>query len=106
MSSLLQFSGQIDRKRGVGLLFYLERTLANGWQHEDVESAPCSSCGRDHPQLYRAWRKPRGMFGCWVVFRYNGCDQVPDLSVPIAVERLPRDAKPLSTDEAAEYWHK
>jgi len=55
-------------------------------------------------KLYRVWRKPRGMFGCWVVFKYNGAEHVPDLSVPIAVFKLPRDAEPLTEDEMRQYW--
>jgi hypothetical protein len=56
------------------------------------------------PRLYRIYRRPVGMFGCWVVFRYNGREQVPDLSVPIRVLQLPRDATPLTDEEAAAYW--
>jgi len=55
-------------------------------------------------KLYRIWRKPRGMFGCWVVFQYNGKEQVPDLSIPIAVHKLPRDAEPLTDEEMQRYW--
>lgn len=58
------------------------------------------------PQLYRCWRKPVGMFGCWVVFRYNGTENVPDLSCPISTLQLPRDAKPLSVEEQQQYWFK
>lgn len=56
-------------------------------------------------KLYRIYRRPVGMFGCWVVFRYNGAEHVPDLSVPIAVHSLPRDAKPLTDAECAAYWN-
>jgi hypothetical protein len=55
-------------------------------------------------KLYRIWRKPVGMWGCWVVFRWNGEEHVPDLSVPIGVDKLPRDAEALTDDEAAKYW--
>lgn len=58
------------------------------------------------PKLYRIWRKPCGMFGCWVVFRYNGKKQVPDLSVPISLNVLPRDAEELTEQEAIAYWFK
>lgn len=58
------------------------------------------------PKLYRIYRKPKGMFGCWVVFRYNGKDQVPDLSVPIAVHKLPKDAEAVPEDYAVKYWFK
>jgi hypothetical protein len=56
------------------------------------------------PRLYRIYRRPRGMCGCWVIFRYNGADQVPDLSIPIAIHKLPRDATPLTDTEASAYW--
>lgn len=56
------------------------------------------------PPLYRIFRKPVGMWGCWVEFRYNGEIHVPDLSVPIRVEKLPRDAERLTDEEAAKYW--
>jgi hypothetical protein len=55
-------------------------------------------------KLYRIWRKPVGMFGPWVQFRWNGKLHAPDLSVPIAQINLPRDAEPLTDAEAARYW--
>ena len=56
------------------------------------------------PRLYRVYRRPAGIWGAWIVFRYNGGTHVPDLSVPIAVHTLPRDASPLTNAEAAAYW--
>jgi hypothetical protein len=56
------------------------------------------------PKLYRIFRRPVGMMGCWVVFRWDNAEHVPDLSVPVTVEKLPRDAKPLTDEEAAQYW--
>lgn len=94
MSSLLQFHGSITR-RGVGLEFY----------HVDHEEVACPLCGRSHPQLFIAYRKPRGTWGHWVVFMYNGEEHVPDLSVPIEVDKLPRDAKPVNFYENARSWH-
>ena len=129
MSSLLQFSGRTGR-RGVELQFY--KSLPHGFYldhftgeyrngqpvyegkdyHEysegtgpAAEEVTCLTCGKQHPRLYVAWRKPVGMFGCWVVFRYNGEEHVPDLSVPISLYKLPRDAKPLSDSDNAKYWH-
>ena len=93
MGSLLQFNGRIDRKRGVGLMF------------TSAECYECPQCGKSHEQLYRAWRKPCGMYGPWVVFRYNGAEHVPDLSVPIRIDQLPRDAQPMTIEECAAYWH-
>ena len=56
------------------------------------------------PKLYRIFRKPAGMFGCWVVFRWGGKEHVPDLSVPIGVDTLPRDAREVPEPEACAYW--
>ena len=56
------------------------------------------------PRLYEVYRKPAGTFGCWVVFRWNNEEHIPDLSVPISVTKLPHDAKPISDDDAAKYW--
>ena len=114
MSSLMQFTGTIERTRGVGLEFY--RVIPNERYNNadgtpstiggtDAEVIACPQCGRTHPQLYVAYRKPKGMFGCWVVFRYNGADHVPDLSVPIATLELPKDAKPLTVEQNAARWH-
>lgn len=102
MSAAMQFSGPVSRKRGFGLVFY----LATGQYGRDVvEEQTCAQCGQSHPVIYRAWRKPAGTWGCWVVFRYNGEEHVPDMSIPIAVNRLPRGAQRLDTDAAARYWH-
>ena len=78
--------------------FWSERT-------EYPETVPCATCGKSHAQIHIAPRVPVGMFGCWVVFRYNGEEHVPDLSVPIGVEKLPRDAKPVDAAENARIWH-
>jgi hypothetical protein len=113
MSSLLQHSGRVER-RGVELFFYLvheeESPYTPGKMRyatccEPVSQMRCPRCGKDHPHLYRAWRKPAGMFGCWVVFRYNGEENVPDLSTPIAVFKLPRGAERLTIEECAAHWH-
>lgn len=124
MSSLLQFNGAIGKK-GVQLQAYrVERVWTKGsydcpryfypwsvphtitirtWSYSDreVELEHCPQCDREHPKLYGFWRRPRGMFGCWVVFRYLGEEHVPDLSIPIQLEKLPRDAKPLPLT----LWH-
>ena len=117
MSSLLQFSGNISKK-GVQLQASLVKkvwttsryTLAHdrsititsfSYSYKDVETEHCLTCNRDHAKLYGFWRKPLGMWGQWVVFRYNGEIHTPDLSIPLSLEVLPRDAKPISL----EYWH-
>ena len=123
MSSLLQFTGKTGRK-GVQLQAYkVDRVWTKGsydyrrnlfpysspftitvrtWSYSDVESEPqpCQ-CGRKHPKLYGFWRKPCGMLGHWVVFRIDGEECVPDLSVPIQLRKLPRDARELPL----EIWH-
>lgn len=126
MSSLMQHHGSTTNKtqRGkVELLFYLvERgpewekyngpgaykpspestTFCN--DVEPMELTRPNGSVTTCPKLYRAWRVPVGMWGNWVVFRYNGKEHVPDLSVPIAVFKLPRDAEALTQEEATRYW--
>jgi hypothetical protein len=103
MSSLLQFRGDVSA-RGVGLQFVLRESDA-GWNDPPLEEVLCTICGGWHERIHIAYRKPCGMFGPWVVFRYNGEKHVPDLSIPISTDRLPRDAQPLSDAENAEAWH-
>ena len=132
MSSLLQFDGDVS-SRGVHLQFIQTREGveffrrphftgtwgSNGpvYEGEDIhyhteQTAPyvdlvlCHICGKDHPRIHIAIRKPCGMFGCWVVFRYNGVENVPDLSVPISVFKLPRGARALSGHDSSMVWHK
>lgn len=108
MSSLLQFGGETGR-RGVRLEFTLEYPRSEDpyapiqWTGPDTYT--CAECGREHDRIHVAWRKPAGMFGPWVVFRYNGREHVPDLSIPIGVEKLPRDAVALSDEECSRRWH-
>jgi hypothetical protein len=118
MSSLLQFNGTID-KRGVGLEFIKSTVVKNKvigfdrgtletWTTEDKdydEKHLCTVCGQLHPRMYVAFRKPCGMFGCWVQFRYNGEVHVPDLSIPITVKEYPRDAIRMSDVESSRMWH-
>jgi len=109
MSSLLQFDGKIT-KAGVHLIAYLIKkvpydTIPNLYRDTPVEMTPCSICKKQHEKLYTFVRKPRGMWGWWVVFHYNGEDQLPDLSIPISLYKLPRDARPMDQEEAEKYWH-
>jgi len=118
MTSLLQFNGTIDR-RGVGLEFIKSTVVKNKvigfdrgtletWTTEDKdydEKHLCTVCGQLHPRMYVAFRKPCGMFGCWVQFRYNGEVHVPDLSIPITVKEYPRDAIRMSDVESSRMWH-
>ena len=128
MSSLMQFRGHVSN-RGVDLQFVqIRKTVrvigeaANvygpinyadpnhvdrGYLHVDesyVDTFIDPETGRPLPRLHVATRKPCGMFGCWVVFRYNGEEHVPDLSVPISVEKLPRDARRLTEEESLALW--
>lgn len=116
MSSLLQFHGETGR-RGVRLEFYLTEPHPD---HPDLavlgytrDTCPClradrpdHRAGHTHPRIYVAWRKPVGMLGCWVQFRYNGGIYAPDLSLPIPVFKLPKGAKPIGDDETCRYWHR
>lgn len=102
MSSLMQFSGPVNH-RGVGLRLYV--TSDGTSLGTELEVNACTKCGRSHAVIHEAYRKPVGMFGCWVVFRMNGKEIVPDLSIPIPVGKLPRDARRLTWDECMSYWH-
>lgn len=127
MSSLMQHHGTMDRKRGVELLLYLRhevptypRDESNVWEEYGTYGLRCDIStkmadsepqhlewnGSFHivPKLYRIWRKPVDMFGCWVRFRINGKLTAPDLSTPIDMVKLPRDAEPLTDAEAIHYW--
>ena len=103
MSSLMQFNGEIS-KRGVHLQAY--KVDAEPWYKGNPEfTFFCPTCKGEHARLFTFIRKPKGMFGCWIVFRYNGTDQVPDLSCPLGLATLPRDAKPMSLTESMRVWH-
>tara|TARA_R110000772_G_scaffold249530_2_gene363919 strand:+ start:66413 stop:66745 length:333 start_codon:yes stop_codon:yes gene_type:complete len=109
MSSLLQFNGEYSNK-GVGLMGYLQEKVEGEILEAPSETFICKECKMPHSKIYQFFRKPKGMFGNWVVFRYNKLDHVPDLSTPITFsksrgEKLPRDAKPLSEDYCSKYWH-
>lgn len=126
MSSLLQFRGQYSN-RGVHLQFchvtesqkYIEREIypigAQGPKNREYYLKGSETCGdytdgiflpggKFLPRIWTAPRKPRGMFGCWVVFQYNGKEHVPDLSCPISTFKLPRDAKPLDNEACIKAW--
>jgi hypothetical protein len=112
MSSLLQHHGGRS-KRGIELLMYLVRQepIGETGVMGNVDAEPVKLQRPDGsfatvPKLYRIYRKPAGTFGCWVVFRWNGEEHIPDLSCPIDVQTLPRDATSLTHDEAAAYWFK
>lgn len=119
MSSLLQFTGTIDQ-RGVVLEFIKATTIKNRvfgfdretletWSSQDMdydEKHLCTICGQLHPRIHVAFRKPCGMFGCWVQFRYNGEVNVPDLSIPITViKQYPKGAVRMNDVESSRMWH-
>jgi len=108
MSSLLQFTG-LTGHRGVRLELVLMspdlRYPDNAVLGNPVEMLDCPTCGKQHEQIHFAWRKPVGMLGCWVQFRLNGFVVAPDLSLPIKVFKLPRDAQRASAEENAKSWH-
>jgi hypothetical protein len=103
--NLLQSSFRMSRRKGVRLEFTL---------HEDGVCykpsldplVPCSICGKAHQQIWVAWRKPAGFWGAWTVFRYLGGEHTPDLSVPIAVPRPPKNAVRLGPTENSRTWHR
>jgi hypothetical protein len=114
MSSLMQHTGEVSNGK-VELHAYLV-TKGKDWEKyngpDAYKPSPDSTTFTDYaeldssgnPHLYRFWRKPAGMFGCWVVFRYNGGEHVPDLSVPISLFKMPRDAEKLSDAESVAHW--
>lgn len=104
MTSLLQFRGDYDQKGRVGLQFVLRADDAGPFD-PPLEPVGCPVCGKEHERIHVAFRRPAGMFGPWVQFRYNGEIHVPDLSIPISVSRLPKDAVALDDDENARAWH-
>ena len=116
MSSMLQFGGKVSKK-GAHLQFtqiarepqYEDRdgiiTQTVRADYTDVDTFVCPVCGGDHAYIWVAVRKPAGMFGCWVVFRYNGEEHVPGLSIPISVDRIPRGAVKQTVEASATIWH-
>jgi hypothetical protein len=103
--NLLQSSFRTSRKRGVRLEFTLhEEGLCYKPALEPLVS--CTVCDSAHEQLWVAWRKPAGFWGAWTVFRYLGEEHVPDLTVPIAVPRVPKDATKLAPKENSATWHR
>ena len=107
MSSLLQFKGNTKGGK-VGLQFYRTAKQENDKVPllcEPTEQVPCAICGKSHPRLWIAYRRPVGMCGCWVVFRYLGTEHVPDLSLPIPTFDIPKGAVKSTDKENANLWH-
>ena len=113
MSSLLQFDGDIRKNpktqlKEVGLEF-VRYVLVTGKPISQNFLDPfvtCTICGKKHPQIGVAYRRPRGMLGCWVRFQYLGELHAPDLSVPIDVPEWPAGTHILSSEENSKNWHR
>lgn len=126
MSSLLQFNGRV-LNHGVHLQCYqttpsqkyidspvwengvqigTERTyyLKDSETCGDTTDGIYTPEGKFYPRIWTFVRKPRGMFGCWVVFQWNGKEHVPDLSCPMGLFKLPKDAKPMSNEDCIKAW--
>ena len=126
MSSLMQFNGKVTRQ-GVHLQFthttpsqkFMEREIyptgAIGPKVRDYYLLDSEGCGdstdgiffpggKFYPRIWTVARKPKGMCGCWVVFRYNGADHAPDLSCPIGTFKLPKDAMPMTNEDCIRTW--
>lgn len=116
MSSLLQHHGgrSADGRRVELVAYLVEKD--DDWEKYNGPSAynpspesttfthPIEKDSSGNPKLYRFYRRPVGMCGNWVVFRYNAAEHVPDLSVPIQLFKLPRDARPMTDAESVAHW--
>ena len=105
MSSLLQHDGETRGNRVVLKMYRILVDKDDLGREQDAETFLCGRCGSKHAVIYKVARRPVGMWGCWVEFRYNGAVHVPDLSVPIGVEKLPRDAERMGEEAMVKYWH-
>lgn len=75
-------------------------------ERTDVLAAdPCAQCGRHHPALWIIRRVPVDLGLAFYGFRINGAVRAPDMSIPYTVDRLPRDARPVSAADAVRLWH-
>lgn len=111
MSSPIQSSGRMDFQRGVEIFVYLQREerkhLSDDFSYPrkvDVEPEKLPGVKYEVPKVYRIWRKPVGMLGCWVLFFINGEKLSPDMSVPLGLEKLPQDAEEMTEEERVAYW--
>lgn len=55
------------------------------------------------PKLYKILRRPYDTGTVWARYEINGQNYYPD-SLPIGVEKLPRDAVALTEEEMIAYW--
>jgi hypothetical protein len=84
---------------------YLQLSSAPDEDKYLVWEERCPTCGRDHPSLWAIERKLKDVFGHFPVFRINGEDHVPDTSLPMRIDRIPRDAIRLTNAQFAAIWH-
>jgi hypothetical protein len=123
MSSLLQFEGKyrrsprhpwlteiglefvryVDDRHFQEMMYLKKKSIDDCYLDPKVE---CTICGKSHPQIGVAYRRPRGMLGCWVQFQYLGSLHSPDLSVPISVPEWPKGTYILNQQENSENWHR
>jgi hypothetical protein len=108
----------VSRSKGVQLVGYLIEwydrefkdadgvTTLTHHTFRDAELIP----GTTHPVIYTFWRQYARnwgevvMCGAWVGFHINGEVEFPDMSVPIRLEKLPRDAVRVPDQAALRFW--
>lgn len=85
-------------------LIYLSLEVPGGDYGECVTET-CIVDGREHDKLWTVQRKPFGTGLYWNGINLNGEKVLIEGSLPNRVDRLPRDAKPVSPENAARVWH-
>lgn len=111
MGSMMQFEGKVGSK-GVQLVAYLTEKYIEQIKDDNGVVTLEYSSERDvevigetrHPVLYTFWRKPCDQMGAWTGFRYNGEVHFPDMSIPVRIQKLPRDAVRVGDQAALRYW--
>lgn len=102
--SMMQFEGRI-RGGKVGLICMLDSGKPYGERDEgNPHNAKEMIEGTHLPVLYEFFRRPAGQWGAWTVFRYLGSEHAPDMSVPLTLKELPRDAVRVPDQAALRYW--
>lgn len=104
----MQFNGAVSNK-GVHLQCYQttpnpEPIYASLESSGDNTDVICLPGGKVMPRIWTFARQPKGMCGCWVVFRYNNADHVPDMSCPMGLFQRPKDARPMTIEQTIKTW--
>ena len=92
-------------------VFYLEGYGENAgkWKaHKSIgfcETYKCGSCGREHDKVWYYKPAKSRPFGNFMAVRVGHDWHVPDSSLPCNVERIPRNAIPLSEAVMSKLWH-